>query len=262
LKNELPWFKFNATDWISDPSIRLMSSRQVGWYIHLLAYCWQEGGLIGDLRALKELSQAYRDELAARDHDDEFSTDEITTFSDEFESVVALFSVTLPNGKITHPKLHKQLSESLILREKQIAGGHKGAERRYSSVGKHELTNSSPKGHQPVRASTSVSYSSSKESENTKNQEVDFHIRFRLLKDRHPGNKTRDGDCRARYVSLLGQGPDPVAVADSLDAKQSLWLTYWKKSKAPPLGLWNYLSGGDCMIDPPELPKERSFMDD
>src|SRR5215475_10295276 len=41
---KLPWFCFEATTWLSDPYVRLMSARQRGWYIDLLCWAWQEGG--------------------------------------------------------------------------------------------------------------------------------------------------------------------------------------------------------------------------
>jgi hypothetical protein len=85
-------------------------------------------------------------------------------------------------------------------------------------------------------------------------QTPDFEpeFRFQSYMKRHPGVKTRSGDCRSHYIRIVADSPDPVLTAGILDAKQDKWLEYWASSKAPPLGLFNFLASGDCMVDPPE----------
>jgi hypothetical protein len=43
-----------------------------------------------------------------------------------------------------------------------------------------------------------------------------------------------------------------------MDSIQSKWIEYWKATKAIPLGLFNFLIGGDCLAEPPELTTEQA----
>lgn len=87
--------------------------------------------------------------------------------------------------------------------------------------------------------------------------ELEFEPRFQAYRSRHPGTKTRVNDCRSAYMSLIVTACDPLEAADSLDRKQQKWLEYWRGTKAIPLGLFNFLAGGDCLTDPPELTEEQ-----
>jgi hypothetical protein len=51
--------------------------------------------------------------------------------------------------------------------------------------------------------------------------------------------------------------PDPHETADCIDKTHAAWLEYWRAVKTIPLGLFNYLTSGDCMTGPPELTEEQ-----
>lgn len=104
---KLPWFKFYASDWISDGHVRTMTSRQKGWYIDLLCYAWQEGGLPDSLPALRTLTSFYADGEYLDMIPESSSRPLIKELADEFDEIISLFRTKLPDGRITHPRLHK-----------------------------------------------------------------------------------------------------------------------------------------------------------
>jgi hypothetical protein len=115
---KLPWFKFEATTWLSDPYVRLMSSRQRGWYIDLLCWAWQEGGF--DPEVADIICQTARDsEYADRMGD----ADELKQIRTEMEGVLSHFTVSLENGFISHPKLEEMRTDIARKAQKQREGG-------------------------------------------------------------------------------------------------------------------------------------------
>ncbi len=88
--------------------------------------------------------------------------------------------------------------------------------------------------------------------------ELDIEARFAAYKARHPGVKTRNGDCRSAYTNLIVTATDALETADSMDRIHERWIQYWKATKAIPLGLFNFLAGGDCLCEPPELTAEQA----
>jgi len=119
---KLPWFKFFATDWLSDPYVRLMTSRQRGWYIDLLCWAWQEGGFFPNQAEV--ICQVLRD----RQHIDylagtsESSAEEYRAIGVEFEQVLSHFTYTLPDGRVSHNKLEPQRHEAISLSVKHKNG--------------------------------------------------------------------------------------------------------------------------------------------
>jgi hypothetical protein len=108
---KLPWFKFFASDWIGDGHVRTMTSRQKGWYIDLMAYAWQEGGLPNKLPALRTMTSFYADREYLEMIPESYSAPLLKELCDEFDEIIARFKTVLPDGRITHPRLHKLRQE-------------------------------------------------------------------------------------------------------------------------------------------------------
>jgi hypothetical protein len=115
---KLPWFKFEATAWLADPHVRLMTSRQRGWYIDLLCWAWQEGGF--SKGAAEVICQALRDRSGE-------NPEEIRA---ELEEVLTHFTLDCGGDRISHPKLERQ--RQVVLRE--YAGKSRGGETRASTA--------------------------------------------------------------------------------------------------------------------------------
>ena len=92
--------------------------------------------------------------------------------------------------------------------------------------------------------------------------DLDIESRYQAYKRRHPGAVTRDRDCRSAYTNIVLTAPDPFETQAAMDRIQSAWIEYWRKSKTLPLGLFNFLVGGDCVTEPPvdipERPRPKS----
>jgi len=135
---KLPWFKFFATDWISDPYVRLMTSRQRGWYIDLLCWAWQEGGFLPDQAEI--ICQVLRD----RQHIDylastsDSSTEEHRAIGAEFEAVLSHFTYVLADGRVSHNKLEPQRNEAKSLEKKHRKGANLTNTKRHNNQARSE----------------------------------------------------------------------------------------------------------------------------
>ena len=165
----LPWFKFFATDWLSDANVRLMTSRQRGWYIDLLCWAWQENGF------RPEHSEVICQILRDRDYIDHLaSSSEISAeiygdLRDELTSVVALFTVDMGGGKVSHRKLEEQRSTALT-----------------ATLAKSEAarsTNAKRDAKRTLRASDSVSVSLSESKESVSEEKKGLLQRFSSVID-------------------------------------------------------------------------------
>lgn len=64
MKVRRPWFKFWASEWLSNRRVALMTPAQKGVYIDLLALCWQEGSIPSDPTELAFLLRLSKREFA------------------------------------------------------------------------------------------------------------------------------------------------------------------------------------------------------
>ena len=143
MKEKLPWFKFFATDWISDPAVRTMSSRQKGWYIDLLAYAWQEDGLPNNTEALQALTSYFAD-LEGLDRGGPDNTSNIYNLREEFLKVVGMFNEKLPTKRITHTKLWRLRQEmEEVSATKTRAANKRWADTHASTAHKTRTTHAS-----------------------------------------------------------------------------------------------------------------------
>lgn len=139
---KLPWFKFFASDWISDAAVRTMTSRQKGWYIDLLAYCWQEDGLPDKPDALKNLTSFRAD----WQYVDLFADDGSwhRELEEEFLEVVAMFRTRLPDDRITHPKIHDQRHKMQELSDSRTKKARHAAQSRWHASSTTDATSMLP----------------------------------------------------------------------------------------------------------------------
>lgn len=140
--------------------------------------------------------------------------------------------------------VYAQISPAIASPESPPIGLHSGAARPPNGV------HSAPD-RQPTRGALAMAMEDSKKK--TSSSEFDAEERFQAYRARHPGSKTRIGDCRSAYINLLVTAVDSLETADSMDRIQSKWIEYWNATRAIPLGLFNFLVGGDCLSEPPEV---------
>lgn len=91
-----------------------MTSQQRGWYIDLLCWAWQEGGI--DLDTVRDLCLSR--------HDVEFC-DNFEEQRQSFAEVLRHFSHDCENGLFTHPKLAENRSEASDKSEKATDSANK-----------------------------------------------------------------------------------------------------------------------------------------
>ena len=87
--------------------------------------------------------------------------------------------------------------------------------------------------------------------------ELDVRQRFEEMRKRHPGTTSMPNDCWVAYQNLVVSASDPHATAARLDELHARWIAFWSSSGRMPLGLMNYLRGGDCMAQPPPIPAPK-----
>lgn len=129
MSEKLPWFKFYASDWISDARVRAMTSRQKGWYIDLMAYAWQEGGLPDDPKVLMVLTSYPADAYGYAQN-----PPLAQKLEQEFHAVVEMFRTILPDERRTHPKLQALRQEM----EQVSATKAKAANARWTAYALHK----------------------------------------------------------------------------------------------------------------------------
>lgn len=223
-----------------------MTSQQIGWYILLLSYCWQEAGLPEDRSRWKPMARVQRTGPTGQ------------TSSDEFTAVEELFNIQDEHQRWWHGKLLKQYADRLIKQTKQSDGAESTNAKRY---GKRSLSAQLPSGNRSVRASDSVCVSIPEFTNNYEKgecegetAEFDFEHAFQDYVRLYRFPVTRTGSCRAQYHSIVFAGDDPVAKSRALTANLEKWVGWWERNlrSRKPLGLLNFLADGDCMVEPPD----------
>lgn len=157
MSEKLPWFQFYATDWISDEKVRLLSGRQRGWYIDLLAHDWQEGGLPLSVRLAQNLT-SFREDCA---YEEAFLSDNAGDWrgalQKEFDEVFSFFSDN-GNGRCSHKRLREQREHILLKSAKQREGALlTNAKRKAGNAKRHANRNAKRNAnHSAERAPSSV----------------------------------------------------------------------------------------------------------
>ena len=111
-KGKPPAFMFYPADWLSDMKTRMLSWTARGLYIDLLCYCWREGYIPSDSKAIAQLSGCLD--------------------MDAVESCKELFTLIQGDGsKMIHKRLLEERQKQLDHAEERSKAGKKGAEARY-----------------------------------------------------------------------------------------------------------------------------------
>jgi len=143
-----PAFQFYAAEYLADEHVQLMTLRQEGIYIRLLAYCWREGSIPAEPSAISMLCKGG-------------STTDIRV-------VLARFKIDPTNGsRMVHTRLEIEREKQKIWREKSAKGGKASAHKRKKRKDITPQQGGATKG-QPDSFNTSFSSSSSISSSNTK----------------------------------------------------------------------------------------------
>lgn len=113
---KLPWMKFNATEFMGDGSVGMMTATERGIYISLLCHAWTEGGVPDNRRRMAIIANATVEEVEA-------AWEEV--LSDCFEPHPR------KDGYLIQPRMEKDRQEALELRRKRSEAGRKGARAKH-----------------------------------------------------------------------------------------------------------------------------------
>ena len=148
-KGKLPGFVFFAPDWLAEPEVRALSAAQRGYYIDLLALCFQENGLpprdatyfwrVLGLGVFEFQPQCQRDLLGGilpqEGEDGQLSS---------LEHVLDTFFHVEANGKRWNPKLLAIVQEQDAKSRARAKSGRLGGKKRKQTVSKSQANGSIP----------------------------------------------------------------------------------------------------------------------
>lgn len=111
----LPFFKFNAQDWLLSEKIGEMSGAQVGAYIILLAQAWVSPNcsLLNERESLKNKARW-------------------TGSDEEFTRVLACFVPARQSGRIINVRLYREWQEAKARKDILSESGQRGAVKRWA----------------------------------------------------------------------------------------------------------------------------------
>lgn len=121
--SKAPAFQFYAADWLSDEQVQLMTLEEEGVYIRLIAYCWREGSIPADTKAISRLCKGASEEA--------------------IQSVLGCFDEH-PNypGRMKHPRLEKEREkQEQWSKKKSAAGKASGKSRRERRLHAEQVLN-------------------------------------------------------------------------------------------------------------------------
>lgn len=116
MKDKNPAFLLYASDFLSDENVRMMSNREVGCYIKLICYCWQEGSIPSEVTRIAKLC------------------DEDSSAMAQLWLAISCCFVAHPElpDRLVHPRLQTE-REKLAARKKERAeSGARGAKSRWN----------------------------------------------------------------------------------------------------------------------------------
>lgn len=173
MPTKYPAFLFYPKDWLSSPSVTVMSLQEQGAYIRLLAYCWDGGcELPNNTRMLCDLSgmekeraaDSYTELLSSDGKKEEVVDDD---YKASMETILAEFQVHPDDDtKITNLKLLTLWREQDERREKKSKAGKEGADARWH---RHDPANSEEIANDGSSTPSSSSLPSSSSSPNLNN---------------------------------------------------------------------------------------------
>jgi len=144
-----PAFQFYPKDFITDDKVAIMNLEDVGAYILLLSYCWENCGLPTDPDELKEMCGNPEN------------------WQKIWLKVGRCFYER--EGRLHNRRLDEEREKQREWREKSSKGGKRGAKTRWGNKGKNKggykmvITKALPKGNSPSSSSSSSSIKNKKE---------------------------------------------------------------------------------------------------
>ena len=126
MKADSPAFQFYPKDWLSDPDVSSMTLDAKGAYITLLAFCWLDGSLPNDDKALRRMAGATAPQWR------KIAPQILKLFS---ASNSAGVDATRSKGAmhLRHKRLDKERDIQRKHREKRSLAGKRGAKERWQS---------------------------------------------------------------------------------------------------------------------------------
>lgn len=186
-----PAFQFYPDDFLGSAAVARMTHAEIGIYLLLLCYDWNEGGLPEDTATLARMVK-----LSPK------------AFGKAWESVGACFPAR--DGRRFNPRLEKERAKQAEWHAKSSAGGKKGAAKRWhGDKGGHQMviTTASPNDDTPVSSLQSPS--------NTKQPSAypaEFERAFQAMPKRAGGHPKKTA-YRA-WAASVKRGADPAAIED------------------------------------------------
>ena len=110
-----PAFQWYPKDYLTDENVVLMTLEEEGAYRRLMDYCWLQGSLPNDMKALAAMCKNVTPERMA----------------ELFFAIGRCF--TLANGRLYHPRLEREKQAQLERREAKQKAGKKGAKARWGN---------------------------------------------------------------------------------------------------------------------------------
>lgn len=122
--NKSPAFQLYPSEFLSDENVVMMTNQEVGCYIKLLCYCWQEKSIPSDIKKIAKLCK----------EDD-------PTMAQLWLSLSSCFSPAIATAdRLINPRLERERKKQEEFKKERSESGKKGAEARY---GKAEKSSSS-----------------------------------------------------------------------------------------------------------------------
>tara|TARA_S200002703_G_scaffold15436_4_gene13233 strand:+ start:1854 stop:2789 length:936 start_codon:yes stop_codon:yes gene_type:complete len=166
MASKSPAFQFYPKDFLGSMSVSLMSAEQIGAYVLLLCYNWNNGGIPKNRVAIATLCRLPLATL------NEWGK------SDKENPVISRFVEDKSTGLLVNERLERERASQIERREKAANSGRKGAARRWD--GHKKSKNSNPNGNpngvaiDSPMAFDGSSSSSSIALEKKKNKKKDF----------------------------------------------------------------------------------------
>lgn len=110
-----PAFQFYPKDFLADTNVVLMDADEVGMYIFLMSACWIEESLPNNEKDLAKIARVTPKK-----------------FKKSWESRIQKCFTKNKNGEWIHPRLEKERQKQREYKNKKVAAGRKGAEKRWS----------------------------------------------------------------------------------------------------------------------------------
>lgn len=117
-----PAFQFYAAEFLVDENVVLMTNREVGCYIKLMAYCWREGSIPSDVAKLARLCG-----------------EDGNAMVELWQNISVCFGfVESDPSRLIHPRLEAEREKQENHRNARAAAGKKGAEAKWAKDRKED----------------------------------------------------------------------------------------------------------------------------